>query len=388
MIVDKNGIQLDTLSDILDACEIRLQAKYGADFHIKPEGVIDNIFTSAGFMEMSVQEQLAFLFKQLDPETAEGVFQDWIYERQGCYRLKPSKTTLELEVAGAPNVSIAAGEITIRDTFSNDEFINTADVTTDENGTVKADFECVLYGDVSVADNAEFLIVTAPDGITAVTKASGSTVAIGSNAETDEDYRIRFRNSKSINAKATHNANFANLLKLVSDKSYLKIKDKKTDSAMEAGTLMVIANHNTTDSVFAAAIFDTIAGGIDTIGNTTLMVQDDSKQYQQVKFQKAGKVLINIQGDIKIMYGKYPATVIAAVKNSILNYAKERVFGLESVIYATEFIIPALQTDGVEAFTNIKVKRSTDLEFADNVQLKEDEVAEFTAEGIILNEDV
>lgn len=388
MITDKNGIQLDTLSDILDACEIRLQAKYGSDFHIKPEGVIDNIFTAAGFMELSIQEQLAFLFKQLDPETAEGIYQDWIYERQGCYRLKPSKTTLELKVTGAPDVSIPAGQITIRDTSSNDEFVNIADGVTGENGTVKADFECVLYGDVSVADNAEFSIVTAPDGITAVTKEEGSNVITGRYAESDEDYRIRFRNSKSINAKASHNANLANLLKYVSDKSYLKIKDKKTDSDMQAGTLMVIANHNTTDSIFAAAIFDTIAGGVDTLGNTTIMVQDNSGQYQQVKFQKAEKVLINIQADIKVIYGKYPATVIAAVKKNILNYAQERVFGLGSTIYATEFIIPALQTDGVEAFTNIKVKRSTDLEYADSVQLDEDEVAEFTADGIVLNEDV
>ena len=387
MIVDKEGITLDTLSDILDACEIRLQAKYGADFHIKAEGIIDNIFTSAGFMELSIQEQLAFLFKQLDPETAEGIYQDWIYERQGVYRLKPQKTIIGLNVIGSPEITSQIGEITIRDTINNDEFTNIAEITTDETGVIRADFECVLYGDVSINENAEFTIVTAPEGITSITKPENPQIVVGRYVETDEEYRIRFRNSKSINAKATHNANIANLLPFVANPAYLDIQDPKSHRDMEPGTLKVIANHNTTDSIFAAAVFDTIAGGIVTLGDTTVMVQDNSKKYQEVKFKNADKILIDIQADIKIMYGKYANTVISAVKKNILNYTQERIFGLASTIYATEFIIPALQTDGVEAFTNIKVKRSTDDEFVDSIQLEDYEVADFSIERITLNED-
>ena len=387
MIVDKEGITLDTLSDILDACEIRLQAKYGADFHIKAEGIIDNIFTSAGFMELSIQEQLAFLFKQLDPETAEGIYQDWIYERQGVYRLKPQKTIIGLNVIGSPEITSQIGEITIRDTINNDEFTNIAEITTDETGVIRADFECVLYGDVSIKENAEFTIVTAPEGITSITKPENPQIVVGRYVETDEEYRIRFRNSKSINAKATHNANIANLLPFVANPAYLDIQDPKSHRDMEPGTLKVIANHNTTDSIFAAAVFDTIAGGIVTLGDTTVMVQDNSKKYQEVKFKNADKILIDIQADIKIMYGKYANTVISAVKKNILNYTQERIFGLASTIYATEFIIPALQTDGVEAFTNIKVKRSTDDEFVDSIQLEDYEVADFSIERITLNED-
>lgn len=386
MLADENGLQTDTLNEILDACELYLQGKYGADFHIKSEGVIDNIFTSAGFLELSVQEQVAFLFKQLDPETAEGVYQDWIYERQGCYRIKPQKTKVELNVFGAADLTSEIGQITIRDTINNDEFVNIAQISTDKDGFVKADFECVLYGDVTIDDNAEFVIVSAPDGITQITKDENPNVVIGRFVEGNEEYRVRFRNSKSINAKATHNANIANLLKFVDNPSYLKIKDPKSDTSMEPGTIKVIANHNTTDSIFGSAVFDTIAGGIDTLGNTIVMVKDNSNQYLEVKFQKADKISINISADIKIMYGKYPVTVMKAVKKSILEYTEKRVFGLGSTIYATEFIIPALQVDGVEAFTNIKVKRQDSEEYLDSVSLEEFEVAEFSTEGIVLNE--
>lgn len=386
MIVDNEGFVLDTLNDILDAYELQLQSKYGSDFHIKPEGVIDNIASSAGFMELSLQEQIAFLGKQLDPETAEGIYQDWIYERQSVYRLKPQYTLTELNIVGAKDLTIPAKSITIRDTVNNDEFVLLSEVTTDENGIIKADFECVLYGDIRIDENTKFVIVTAPDGIESITKPENAKTVIGRYAESNEEYRVRFRNSKSINAKATHNANISNLLKFVADSAYLKIIDKKSDLNMDAGTIRVIANHNTTDNIFAMAVFDTIAGGIETIGDTVVMVQDNNKEYQQIKFKNADKILINIQADIKIMYGKYSNTVINAVKKSIINYTKERIFGLASTIYATEFIIPALKTDGVEAFTNIKVKRSSDKDFFDSVQLEEYEVADFSIEGIILNE--
>jgi len=388
MIADEKGIQLDTLNDILDAYELQLQGKYGSDFHIKPEGVIDNIANSAGFMELSLQQQIAFLTKNLDPETAEGIYQDWIYERQGCYRLKPKKSIIELNVLGSANLTINAGAITIRDTIDKNEFVNKYEITTDETGLIKGDFECVLYGDISVNDNANFEIVTAPDGVTEVQKFTNSKFTIGRNAETHEEYRIRFRNSKSINAKATKNANLANLLKFVSHSSYLKIKDKKTYLDMAPGTIEIIANHNTTDNIFAMAILDTIAGGIETIGDTSIMVQDNSNEYQEIKFKNAEKVSINIQADIKIMYGKFPNTVKNAVKNNILEYTKERIFGLGSTIYATEFIIPAYKTDGVEAFANVKVKRNSDTDFADSIQLEEYEVAEFSIDGIILNENI
>ena len=100
MIIDDKGIQLSTLSDILDAFELRLQSKYGADFYIKPEGYIDNIATSSGFQEMSLQDQIAFLAKQFDPETAEGIWQDKLYERINVYRLPATSTVFTKVILG------------------------------------------------------------------------------------------------------------------------------------------------------------------------------------------------------------------------------------------------------------------------------------------------
>ena len=95
MNIDGKGYTLDNLDDLLNAFENLLRGKYGDDFYIKAEGVVDNIFTSVSFQMMSLEDKIAFLIKQFDPETAEGEFQDALYERLLCYRIKAEKTVVE-----------------------------------------------------------------------------------------------------------------------------------------------------------------------------------------------------------------------------------------------------------------------------------------------------
>ena len=78
---------------------------------------------------------------------------------------------------------------------------------------------------------------------------------------------------------------------------------------------------------------------------------------------------MDITGTIKIRSGYYPNTVMSNVKQGILEYIEKRVYGLESVIYATEFIVPMLETDGVEAVTSVEVKKTTDASYSDSVTL-------------------
>lgn len=354
MNIDGQGLTLDTLEDILTGIETALRAKYGDDFYIKPEGVIDNIVTSVGFQELSLQEQIAFVRKQFDPETAEGTWQDALYERLLCYRIQAEKTVVERTIQGVAGVNIAAGEVTIRNTATLDEFENKA-CTIGLDGKIVADFECVLFGAIDLPEVAEIEVVKMPLGATNVTTGTSPKIDLGRDRETDEEYRVRFRKQKSVNAKATGNANLANLGKYVDNLRYLKIVDKKQDSTMAAGTLKVIANHNTTDATFAQAIFDTIADGIDTIGTTTETLKDDANQDIVINWINADFVETKIRANVKKKTGTLWETVSNSVKAAIIEYINKRLYGLEETVYANEFIIPVFQTDGVENVTDIEV---------------------------------
>lgn len=386
MNIDASGITIETLQDILQKIEENLKSTYGADFYIKPEGVIDSIFSSAAFLETDLQEQLAFLAKQFDPESAEGVWQDALYERIGVTRIAAQSTTFTKKILGTAGFSGTAGDITIRSNLTQEEFTNKSDYTLDNNGETVITFECVIAGATNVIANETFTIVEAPQQITDLATSANGDIDIGRARETDGEFRVRFRNAKGIDAKGTRKANIANLLQYVDNANYLDILDKKNDATFAAGTMEIIAKHNTTDEIFANAIFNTVADGIDLLGNTTVNVTDESNQTVPIKFYKADEPEILIALTIKLKTGFYAAAVNPNVVNAIFNYVNTRGFGLGSVIFATEFVVPVLAVDGVDAVTSIQVKKSTDADYTDSITLTRFEIPSFSQENITVTE--
>ena len=387
MQIDKDGLKLSKAEEIFQIWEKRLQKKFGADFYIKPEGVIDNIAFSFIWMEMSLQEQIAFLAKQFDPETAEGKWQDALYQRIGIKRMAAQTTLFTKKIKGVPGYKGAPNTIFIHSTLSGYEFSNTKEYLIEDDGTAKVQFECILAGMVEVNAGETFTIVEAPNEVTEITSEDAADIAIGRDRESDKDFRTRFRNSKSQNAKATYNANMANLLKYVDDIAYLQMYDKKKDNTMEAGTIRIIAKHNTTDEIFAQAIMDTVALGPELLGDTTVIVKDASGEDVPISWKNADEIPVEITGKIKIRTGYYPNTVMSNVKQKIMEYIEKRIYGLASKIYATEFIVPMLETDGVEAVTEVEVKRTTDAEYSENISMTREQVPVFALERITLTQD-
>ena len=387
MIIDAQGYTLDKLEDILSAVENSLRGKYGDDFYIEPKSVISNIFTSVAFQEMNLQEQIAFLIKQFDPEQAEDEFQDALYERLLVYRIKAEKTVVERTILGTAGLSVAAGSITIRNKATLDEFINKDTVIIGEDCRVIADFECVLFGPIDLPENADIEVLSMPIGITGVETDENPKIDLGRNRETDEEFRVRFRKEKSKNAKATRNANYSNLGKYVDDASYLNIIDKKTDNTMNAGEIKIIANHNTTDTIFANAIFETVADGIDTVGTSTFTVKDSSNQDVVINWINASFTQIAVSADLKIKQGFLFATVANNVKAAILDYIQNnRIYGLGQTVYANEFIIPSYKVDGVENITNLKVGIYSSGVMADSQEIISTSLAMFNTDWMTINE--
>ena len=387
MKIDAQGYTLDKLEDILSAVENSLRGKYGDDFYIEPKSVISNIFTSVAFQEMNLQEQIAFLIKQFDPEQAEDEFQDALYERLLVYRIKAEKTVVERTIVGTAGLSVAAGSITIRNKATLDEFINKDIVIIGEDGRVIADFECVLFGPIDLPENADIEVLSMPIGITGVETDENPKIDLGRNRETDEEFRVRFRKEKSKNAKATRNANYSNLGKYVDDASYLNIFDRKTDDTMSPGEVKIVANHNTTDTIFANAIFETVADGIDTVGTSTFTVKDSSNQDIVINWINASFTQIAVSADLKIKQGFLFTIVANNVKAAIIDYIENnRIYGLGQTVYANEFIIPTYKVDGVENITNLKVGIYDSGVMGDSQEIISTSLAMFNTDWITVNE--
>ena len=65
MQIDDQGFEMSDLDELLLDYQNELKTRYGNDFTIKPEGVIDNIAVSNCYLNMKLEEQIAFSFKAI-----------------------------------------------------------------------------------------------------------------------------------------------------------------------------------------------------------------------------------------------------------------------------------------------------------------------------------
>ena len=148
----------------------------------------------------------------------------------------------------------------------------------------------------------------------------------------------------------------------------------------------IVAKPNTTDEVFAQAILDTFGAGIIFQGNTSIILKDSLNNDVTVKYQKADVIPVYLKIKILSKSGFSEESLFDGIKSAVTNYFQKRDFGLGATIYATEFIIPTLGVEGVEAVSEISVKRESGGNYTDIVNLAYDEVpqineSQITTEG-------
>ena len=382
MKINKQGLSLSNLNDLLENKEEQLSQIFGADFYIKPEGVVDNIATSLSFLEILFENSCSHLVKQFDPETADSEYLDDLYERIGLQRNENTKTRFTIEFIGNSGLQVAAGSLQIRMLSSGFLFSNSESFQFDSDGKAAVLFECLYPGIVSVNPDDDFELETVPDSSISAASSAVLNIITGVEQETDYSLRQRFHNVRNTSEKCSRNAVIKNLSAYVDDISFLKVLDGNSDSSIQPGKILIIAKPNTDDQTFLNAINETVPGGVGFLGNTSITLTLSNGQDWFAAYEKAEDVQIYLSVVLKVRSGYYSNTVFANVRKNILAYLNERIFGLNSTVYATEFIIPILEVDGVEAVTDIKVKRSSETSYSSSVSTLRNEIPVFSESNI------
>ena len=351
---------------------------------IKSGGLLDYFFDIIAKLELNVQDVISYIAEFSNPDNVTGRWQDALYERLGVSRLAPVKTSFSIGFYGLPNTSVAAKSLLVRDSFSNCEFTNSDAFVFDDSGFATVTLSSLNKYIVNVTSESNFEIVSSPSYGISLDNSTITDIILGQERETDEDYLSRFKNSKAINSKATNNANIANLSKYVDNASLLKIIDKNSDNSMEAYYTKIVVKHNTTNKIFAQAVFDTFGAGIVFQGNTVVELKDSCSNPVVVKFQNATVLPVKLSIKVLIRDGYSESVIFQNIKSEISSYAKIRAFGLQSVVYSTELMVPVLNVDGVEAVISAGIRLSDDSEFTDVISLNYDEVPEFREADILI----
>ena len=382
MKITQNGLELTLLQEIINGKFDNFSKNMGEEFNIEAESLVANLLIAIALMQRALEKDIAFLMKQFDPETAEGIYQDALYERVGLKRIQETPTTFTLTVRGTAGTNVPAGSLFVEDIGNKNLFYNSDDFEFDENGVATGIFQSFLVNCVLVTSG--FNIYEAPDNVTDIILGSCENIILGNPRETDSEFRDRFHKIRDSFGKCSHDAILRNLSKLTDGYDFIRLDDVNTNPEIPAGTVLITAKSAVSDEDFCKAIFNNTLAGINFSGNTTVTVPVSNGQSWQISYQKAEPVSIDIGITLKLKSGYYQNSVFKNVKENLIAYTASHTYGLGKTVYSAEFIKPVLDAEGVEGIILIGVKRHSSVQYSDYAEIMQDEYAVFDETGMDL----
>lgn len=384
METDFKGIKLTTLRENLLDTEKLLQGKLGANFQIIPESVIGNISVLIACLNKKVEEKIAFLSKQLCPQSADGNSQNMIYERIGLYRTGSKSSTFMLKVYAQPQRKFLENSLIIQSNLSEDYFTNAQDFEINSEGFCLVKFKSLLKNEIQVLENETFFVVNSPEPFPDISTSVAQNIEFGNPFENDVEFRERFENSFEKMDFCTRNSNINILKNYVDSPNFLKIYDCKTDEQISAGEVLVVAKPNVSDEVFAQQIFENYPLGIEFLGDTSTTLALSNGQNFVVNFQKAKEIQLVINIEVSIKDGFYQSDVTTDIKNNLSEYFLSKNYGLNSTVNCFDFVPIIISSKGVAGVVEINIQKSTDTEQGSFITTEKFEYPVLSEENILV----
>lgn len=391
MIINKNGFVLSTLKENLTTWQNKLKSVFGNDFVIKKEGVVDNIATSSSLSIMDIENQIAYLIKQMNPLTSEGEWQDKLYYLIGLTRKQATYTVVSRTCEGTPNTVIATGALMIENASTKDQFKNNDPINFDSTGKAFGSFTAEESGAIDLPEDATINIITPLENLTGVYYEEGNNILIGQDYETDEEFRERWLLTSSTAGANTDDGLRKALLALVNTNSDLKVFDNRTNQTVDGlapHTQRIVINSAYDDETIAQTIFDKIVDGnmVGLQGSISVEVTDSEGETETIKFDRADVQDIYLKVRVSIRSGVSLATAQTNIKENILKYIQNHEFDMGSKIFANMFASSVYEVDGVTGITELKISGNGST-WADVIQLTETQVPNFDSTRIQVYED-
>ena len=273
---DANGLQTATAPELLQDLETAFRAIYGDDVLLDsstPDGQWLNILVQKG---VDVRGLLMQLYNSFNPNNAQGSVLDQRCAINNVFRKSGTFTTVNVNVSTDRSLTLEgvdeeynnpeATGFTIQDNEGNRfVLVNTQTVSA---GTTSLLFRSETLGNVVVLPDTLTTPVTIVLGVLSVNNPTAAT-AIGTDEESDQDLRIRRRQSVAISSFGYLNGLQAALLQLdgVSD---AKVYENYTSSTDANGTpphcVWVVMDGGSTEEI-ANTIYDKKSVGCDMRGD-------------------------------------------------------------------------------------------------------------------------
>lgn len=205
--ITSSGIEVPQSSEIKEAFQGVFTNAFGTDLSLDdstPQGSMIDDFT---LMKQTSNTNDLFLFNQMNPETAEGVFQDAIGSLYGMKRKTAQPSIVICQCIGVEGTVI--DENAVAQNTNGDLFRATETKTIPASGTVDVQFASVETGEIPCGSNTVnriYSVITGWDSVN--NSASGTT---GYDVESRLDFEVRRKKTLARNATGSVDSMVAEL---------------------------------------------------------------------------------------------------------------------------------------------------------------------------------
>ena len=301
-----------------------LKGKYGQDFFIKPEGVIDNLAVGSTASSLDFESIILKLVKEMNPYTAEDEWQDHLYSLIGLEREQSSFTVVQRTVQGTPDTTVPAGSVLFENELTKDQFKLIDDCQLDSNGVGVGSFRAEEMGAIDLISTAKCKIISAPASVKGIYYTTGNSIDIGKEYESNAEFRETWLQEQAT-AKANTEGGLkkillpycygkSNNIKIRMNRNLVKYEDVPLHSAN------IVVNSPYDDETIANVIFNKMVdGGFGLVGDIHQVVTDSEGVEEDVYFSRARLVQTYWQVQVALKEDYELEQVITSVQNAIKN---------------------------------------------------------------------
>jgi len=318
------GVVLPTDAAILAGEQADIDTAFGGGVNPSLSTPQGQIASSNAAIIADKNSAIAYVANQVDPQYAEGRFQDAIGRIYFMTRNPASSTVVIATIGGLPGTYIPAGVLAL-DTSQNVYQLLGA-VTIGLSGTIPAEFANVATGPIPCsAESLTQLYQTVPGWDTVTNAGAG---IIGSDVESSQAFELRRQNSVALNSHGTTDAIFANVYAVAGVLDCYVIDNPSGNTVDYGSTNYPLAPHSIyvavvggSASAIAQAIWNAKDGGCNYNGNTTETVYDT----RYAAPQPAYAVTFNIPTGMPVYFAvtvtnaaSLPSDYATLIKNAIV----------------------------------------------------------------------
>ena len=355
MEITSKGITAYTLTDYLAKWTEYLKSKYGNDFFIKPEGVIDNLAVGVSASCLDFESILLFIAKNMNPYTAEGEFQDFLYSQIGLERRQATFTVIQRTVQGEAGTTYEKGSITIKNNLTEDQFVLDDDLQIGSNGVGVGSFIAIESGAIDIEDEALISVVSSPATVSGVYFTTGNEKSVGVDYEDDAEFRNSWIQNQSTISSATDGGIKAALLPYCDNNvNNIKIRMNRNRviyNDVPLHSTNIVVNSAYDDETIAKVILEKITDGVGVVGDIEQTVIDSEGNEEVIAFSRA--TIVPTYFKIKVVLDD--KITLSQVKQTIINKIKTLKFAMGEDVIANKSISLIDSIDGVAYVDTIQV---------------------------------